>query len=261
MHLCRPLLSLLPLVRFCCRRKSREQRRSEPERGRLAMTATRRMRLKDKRKRGIVLILVVSLLALFLLLGPTLALAANVYVSSAKLDRDNQPVGDPPETEMDLVMQQLLGENYVRSSPLYRTSLQGQGLLADLYGIDGFTAYVAGTPATRDNGQILAFEGNNGTFPPMQEQPYERTLAADSFSKVPDYYCGRVLTFLDGQLSGKSTRIMHYAPPAAAGANPTIYVEMPKHDTQTGITPQVGNKFLINGGPFNGAGFGYQSPG
>src|SRR5262245_423983 len=103
---------------------------------------TRRMRQKARRKRGIVLILVVSLLALFLLMGVTFALVAYFHLDSAKQDKEVQRVGDPPETEMDLVFQQILGETYIRFSTQYRTSLQGHSLLADLYGIDGVTGEV-----------------------------------------------------------------------------------------------------------------------
>src|SRR4051812_7083628 len=49
------------------------------------------------RRRGVVLLIVVSLLALFVLLGVTYTLAVNQYLSASKLDILDQQKGDPPE--------------------------------------------------------------------------------------------------------------------------------------------------------------------
>ncbi len=228
---------------------------------------TRRTKAKRQRrqKRGIVLIIVISLLALFILLGITFALVASGALSAAKIDREVNRVGDQPETEMDLAVGQIIGESLVRFSPLYRSSLQGQSLLADMYGVDGLTAFVAGTPTTNNplpntntnpptqRGQILVFEA---VLAPQAEQPFQQPT---QWRQIPDYYVGRVLTFVTGQLAGKSTRIVHFAP-GSANANPTIYVEMPKHDSTTGILPSAAtpDKFVINGAPFNGTGYGYR---
>src|SRR5262245_7897952 len=233
-----------------------------------------------KQQRGIVLIIVVSLLALFILLGVTFALVSSAYLQGSKIDSNVDRTGDLPEAEADLIFQQILSETFVRPSPYYRSSLQGQGLLSDLYGTDGFTAYVYALPLApstqprtwnpANQGQILQFYANDVVFPPQAEQPFERTSV--SFHSAPDYYTGRVLTFITGNLAGKSARIVHYAPavPANSATNPptpkifpTLYVEMPKHDTTVGVMPSgnqnFGDKFVINGAPFNGTGYGYNS--
>src|SRR2546423_11887641 len=82
------------------------------------------------RRSGIVLLLVVSLLALFVLLGATFTLVALHALHASKLELKTQQVGDPPDTEMDLVMGQILYDTQSR------TVLQYHSLLRDLYGYD-----------------------------------------------------------------------------------------------------------------------------
>src|SRR5438046_9803477 len=81
-------------------------------------------------RRGIVLLLVVSLLALFVLLGATFTLVALQALNASKLEIKQQQVGDPPDTEMDLVIGQILFDTQAR------TALQYHSLLRDLYGSD-----------------------------------------------------------------------------------------------------------------------------
>ena len=48
------------------------------------------------RRRGIVLLLVISLLALFILMGITFALVSSQYQYASKLEKEDQRVGDQP---------------------------------------------------------------------------------------------------------------------------------------------------------------------
>src|SRR5437868_5038967 len=68
------------------------------------LTSPRRLR----RRQGVVLLIVVSLLALFVLLGVTYTLSVNQYLTASKLDLKVGQFGDSPETEADLVFGQLL---------------------------------------------------------------------------------------------------------------------------------------------------------
>lgn len=87
-----------------------------------------------------------------------------------------------------------------------------------------------------------------------------------------DYYVGRVITFLDGPLARRSTfvaysgRTMIPAPGGGAFIPPTgpivgrLAILMP--EGMPGLTTQLiqqllGSRFIINGRPFNGTGFGY----
>src|SRR5262245_23108563 len=80
--------------------------------------------------RGVVLLIVVSLLALFLLLGATYSLTVSQYMYASKLEKERGRLGDPADIEADLVLGQILYDTQAR------TVLQYQSLLRDLYGYD-----------------------------------------------------------------------------------------------------------------------------
>lgn len=195
---------------------------------------------RARQKRGIVLLVVISLLTLFILLGVTYTLVATQYRDAARHESYRDLYRDNPETEMELVLGQLL------YGSLVRTSLLGHDLLGDMYGNDGVAAKVdAATPATPPAGSGMV---TLDLDPTAVLQPFQRTL-----SDRLEYYTGRVLTFTTGPAKGVSTRIMHYVP-SVSGAPPRVVVE-----TTDGIAPGnlIGSQVLINGAPFNGTGIGY----
>ena len=72
-----------------------------------------------------------------------------------------------------------------------------------------------------------------------------------------DYYGGCVLTFLDGNARGRSTRVVNFKP---SNRNAQIVIEgvmVPNAITGELLPPQAGSRFIINGRPFNGVGAGY----
>jgi hypothetical protein len=203
---------------------------------------------RARRKRGIVLLVVISLLTLFILLGVTYTLVATQYRDSASSEARRELYGDDPETEMDLVIGQLLYDTLVR------TSLQGQSVLGDMYGNDGVAVRVtAATEATSPaNSGIVTLYIDDGVF-----QPFGRSLS-DRY----DYYNGRVLTFTTGAAQGISTRIMHYTP-AVSGSPASVVVEtlegvQPHQVASVTAAPPVESLALINGAPFNGTGVGFE---
>jgi hypothetical protein len=192
---------------------------------------------RARRKRGIVLLVVISLLTLFILLGVTYTLVATQYRDAATSESRRELYGDNPETEMDMVLGQLLYDSLVR------TSLQGHSMLGDLYGNDGVaakvtTAVAATSPA---NSGIMTLDLDGSVLQPF----------GGSLSNIPDYYNGRVLTFTTGSAKGVSARIMHYVP----GTPPKVVVE-----TAEGVAAAnlANSQVLINGAPFNGTGAGYE---
>src|SRR4051812_43250800 len=82
------------------------------------------------RRRGVILLLVISLLALFVLMGVSFSLIATQSLHGSKLDLKINQNGDDPSSEMDLVLGQLLYDTQAR------TVLQYHSLLRDLYGYD-----------------------------------------------------------------------------------------------------------------------------
>jgi len=159
--------------------------------------STARRSNSRREKRGIVLILVISLLALFILMGVTFALVSASYLSSSKVDKEIQRVGDSPAVETDLVLQPILCDTYAR------TVLSGHSFLADIYGGDWVTGTVSivipnvdPMPAGATQGQLLKIR-----------------VPVGSFSQVPHYYAGRVITFTPmgtGPLPGSPNRYLVY---------------------------------------------------
>jgi hypothetical protein len=93
-------------------------------------------------RRGVLLLVVLSMLVLFMLVGTAFLLTSSQYrtaaISAAKADR----VGTPPDDLLDRALMQVLRDTNNPSSVVHYHSL-----LRDLYGTDGFEAVVY-SPAT-----------------------------------------------------------------------------------------------------------------
>ena len=224
----------------------------------------------SKKQRGVILLMVVSLLALFVLIGVTYAILANNYTRGTELPIRLNEYGDLPEKEFDLVLGQLLYDTFARSA------LRNCSLLGDLYGGDlvndtsadfDFTNNVMSSyPA--DNTDVVVVNGFVWGSAPGDGQAFafqvlpqalQSVVHADygpgPLSPILDYYTGRLLTFTDGPARNYTGRIMQYDPTAAGG--PQFVIELDFGSYEAFGQPQPGNHFFINGAPFNGAGAGY----
>ncbi|MCU0876709.1 MAG: hypothetical protein MUF06_02835, partial [Pirellulaceae bacterium] len=200
---------------------------SEKQRSRRMARLRARLRMPRSR-RGVILLIVASLLTLLLLIGVTFVLLASRALDRGTIEARRDEVGDHPEKEFDLVLGQLLYDMAGRSA------LNGHSILEDLYGRDFLAGGLTSVGTQQWGGQAIAF---NATF-------------VGTSSPIFDYYTGRVLTFIDGPLAGQSTRILQFDP-----VNAQIYIEA--HSNLA--APQIGNRFVINGAPFNGTGAGYEA--
>jgi hypothetical protein len=184
-------------------------------------------------RRGVVLLLVLSLLVLFVLLGMTFLIGATRYRHGAESFSQNDLHGDPPDKIADIAVLSLLREP---ASPF--SSLWGHSLLRDLYGdserIEG-TGAIANAGNTRDLVRINVTAVTTGTVRLLE-----------------DYYAGNVLSMFDGLGSTTSVRVVQYVPSDATnGGRPVFYVERPDRPVSSPI------QFLVNGKPFNGQGQGF----
>lgn len=208
-------------------------------------------------QRGVVLLIVVSLLALFILLGVTFTLSVSQYYHASRLEQKDQQYGDLPETEMDLVLGQILYDSAAR------TVLQYHSLLRDLYGNDlvqGRVELAAGTGAGNIPLGYLNPVNTNPTpgGPTGQFFRFQLQDSGGLFSPIPGYYSGRVITFRTGRAANHSTRIVAYDyNPSATPPVVTITIEAIESKLAGPVWPAPGDEFLINGQPFNGAGLGY----
>ena len=119
--------------------------------------------------RGVILLLVVSLLALFVLLGVSFSLVALQSLNASKLDLKINQVGDAPDTEMDLVLGQILYDTQAR------TVLQFHSLLRDLYGGDSLVL----------GNVTLTTDATNASLPRLRCQKLERKRSTTAGPRPP----------------------------------------------------------------------------
>lgn len=185
-----------------------------------------------KPRRGVLLLVVLSLLVVFLLAGLTFIVVSGQYrrgtIAMTKLERTQTP----PRTLMDGAVNQIL------NPPDVGSALSGHGLLEDLYGRDGFVGEVAAMPL------------------PSPAQPGNFAKISWLVPTPPKliYYNGCVITMTSGQLAGKSSRIVDYS---FTGPSNGKYTVMFTIQPFSGQNPNPGDTFVVNGRPFNGTGSGY----
>lgn len=197
----------------------------------LAQGVAQMFRRKPTR-RGVILLVVLSLIVLFTLIAVTYAIVASQYKMTARAAAKLEIVGDPPRKDLDMAAYLAVRDSNVKSS------LTGHSLLRDLYGLDGVRGRIT-TSAADLNSQFITI-----TF----------TQVSGTFSSQSAYYNGCVFSLVTGDQKGYSTRVVGYDP------NGTLRVESHDHDGVSLSLPSSGNEFVINGRPFNGTGFGYSPP-
>ncbi len=205
---------------------------------RLRSPLSKRLR---REKRGVVLLVVVSILTLFLMIGVTYVLVAGNYNKAAGQALRARTYGDESEREIEEVLAQVLygTPSFGGNGP--RSVISPHSLLQDLYGNDIYFGWVSAIN-NYNAGQTLAIQ-------------FTTTLTAQP---IPNYFAGRVLTFTDGPAAGLSTRVMAYYPAGVnGGGTPELLVEAPESDLPIPVSPSLNSRFIINGAPFNGTGAGY----
>lgn len=187
-------------------------------------------------RRGVLLMVVLSMLALFLLLGTAFLVSSNFYADSAKQAGKLNRVDNNPTDLLERAMLQVLRDTNNPSSVIRYHSL-----LRDVYGSDGFVARVFVPPTGLTNEQLFypRFAGASGAAPygPTGGQLIELYMLDDGpgtpavpeagdivslehslngFAQDHDpaqangYHEGSLLTMLSGPARGQSTRIVDY---------------------------------------------------
>ena len=193
------------------------------------------MKRRPQKRRGILLLIVLSLLVLFVLIGVTFVVVANQYTRSAIAAGKYEMTGDDPSQELDSALYSILRGSANPGDLTYRHSI-----LSDLYGRDGFIGTVtAVAPEAQGEFLRIAFQTVGG-----------------SALRGSDYYAGSVLTLMDGNGRGHSTRVVRFNAFDPNVSGPTIVVT--GFESLPNFAPKVSERFLVNGRPFNGTGDGYQ---
>lgn len=245
-------------------------------------------------RRGVLLMVVLSMLALFLLLGTAFLVSSQFYADTAKeaskLNRTNNNPADLLERAMLQVVRDTNNQN---------SAIRYHSLLRDVYGNDGFIGRVydqnlaVPVTATASNYALPNYSGDNGagTYGPTAGQFIDLYVADRNVtSSLPsstnviklernpdgstadhilpsatDYYAGCLLTMLNGQAAGQTTRVLDYDLVGYTSNNEPVYrlrvMSFSKADGQS-FTPNelqllANNSFMVNGRAHNGTGAGY----
>jgi hypothetical protein len=239
-------------------------------------SAYRRPRRRPRQRRGVILLVVLTILVLFTLIAITFVILSTQHKKTALADQRPLRYDDGyAELLTRAAMQALRGTD----NPM--SVIGHHSLLEDMYGNDTITGAILADPVGIG---VAGFNltnqfGRNTTtstgavsllYIDVPLSSYDPTSA---FKSVAGYYNGRVLTMLTGAAAGKSSRIVAYATvdQAPAGTPDGVaetgrlvllpFDDMTVNAAQTGwntqYAPQVGDRYLINGRPFNGPGFGF----
>ena len=227
-------------------------------------------------RRGILLLVVLSLLVLFLLVGTSYVVSSNHY------RRANKTLGKPYEpAKSPLQHTDLLEEvvnQLVRDTTNQYSALRYHSLLRDLYGEDGFQI----GPTSPDGIRFVDrddFEYINSAGDPIETSVLDdqlRNLTGDQFFWAAveldranpqlithsNYYNGRVFTLMDGPAAGRSARVVRYDYRVGTlgvdyGVFYLTFIDSDRHFSSTVLDIQQTHAAVINGQPFNGMGVGY----
>jgi hypothetical protein len=217
----------------------------------------------------VILLVVMALLALFSVITITFVLVSSQSKRTAVAASRQELRGDSPQMLLDQAFYQV-----VRGTNNKLSVLQQHSLLEDMYGLpqdpfegnirDGAVGYVsASVSATRheppvDNytnvptGPILRIVGKTLGQDGVPESGDEADLIRASDKAPAGYYTGQWITFTSGSLSNQTFQILDCRFDYTTGANVgSLLIYAPG----IGIPANL-DRFVINGRPFNGTGFG-----
>jgi hypothetical protein len=185
-------------------------------------------------RRGVLLLVVLSLLVLFMLIGTAFLMSSNQYRKAAKASAKLDSFGNYPTKLLDRAVMHLL-----RDSENPQSAIRYHSLLRDLYGTDGFEAQVAAATYARQissppvdpnplgvtQGQLIDIYVVPSLYPPTGATSPPPPTAANVIKLDRDvngqpqqlilpltkgYYNGCLLTINSGPARGQTTRIVDF---------------------------------------------------
>ncbi len=201
-------------------------------------------------RRGVVILVVLSLLVLFVLLVVTFAILAGQYRRAAQATARQEWLGVDAAKDLDKAFYQLL-----RDTGTFGSAIRGHSLLRDIYGETGFHGNIFSANTLNGTGDqfwsvVVQDAGLRATSTPAT-QPSDYSLI-----KLAEQYSGCVLTVTTGEAQGISTRIVRYEYAFGPPATGTFYVvALKRRDGRTVSPSALANAgFVVNGRPFQGTG-------
>jgi hypothetical protein len=212
------------------------------------MRAVRRNHHSSFRRRGVLLLVVLALLAIFGLIAVAFVVLTQHAQRSAKSHQRIDEVSDPPKALLQQALMQILHgptTNSTTNIPNPASVLGAHSLLEDMYGNN----WLSGTISSA--GALVGFQQLLGITPTLSA-----TLTVTEIAKRG----GCVLTITNryrnnstsqpNPCCGKSTRIVALDNLSTGRFQVTAFPD--------NVAPQAGDTFVINGSPFSGTGFGFK---
>jgi len=219
--------------------------------------------LKTKQpRRGALLLVVLSILVLFALVGLTFVVSALAFNTGAQANLQRDSEKDEAPKEADAAIMQLLRGPRVGSSSV----ILGHELLRDMWGNGSVmvTSNSIDRPEDRANTDIRQL---------WEIEVDESNANSAGLFRVEQYYTGSIVTFTSGELKGQSHRILHYRMKFQDDGmgnlteDGVVFVidqdpivardNLVDSDGDGGINPADGDNFIVNDPPFNGTGYGF----
>jgi hypothetical protein len=206
--------------------------------------AARNKKMKTRNRRGVLLLIVLALLAMF----GVLAIAFVILTGHARHDADALRKTGQYDDQWEKILNQGALEAF-RGSNNHQSPLQAHNFLENLYGNEWFTGNMTtASPVIglAPQGQLIQFTFT-ATFP---NKPF-----------LSEQHLGAVLTMLAGPATGYSTHIV-----GMVGANQLQIAAFEGINSSdvisyiNGLPAGSTCPCLINGMPYSGTGFGYQWP-
>ena len=211
---------------------------------------------QTRNRRGVTLLLVVSMIVLFLLMGTAFVVVSRDYLSTAVNRQEIRAKRDSGTALLQRAFYDLVRGPSLRNST---SPFRGHSLLADLYGY-GFRARIT-------NADMLTSKGNQLIAIQLADEieqirlPGSTNVITLSAQNTQQALTGHVITFLQGDLAGISARVVNHEINAATDENPTghelwILLENPERIQEISESKFL-TEILINGRALSGYGAAY----
>ena len=191
-------------------------------------------------RRGVLLLVVLALLAIFSLIAVAFVVLTGHAREGAEVIKKIDTVSDPPQKVLQQALMEILRgptTDAVTGMPNPASIMGAGSLLESMYGSNWITGKVQSAASVSGCPQLV--------------NVFTTSISATELARRG----GCVLTITGPKTSkcyGQSTRIVAIS----LGTSPANFQVMAFPD---GSVPQANDQFLINGVPFSGTGFGYNS--
>ncbi len=213
--------------------------------------------MRNTKRRGVVLLVVLAILAIFGLIAVAFVVLTGQARRSARSVENIGLVTDPPQKILQQAAMQVFHgptTNPTTGEPNRASVMGAHSLLEDIYGNDCLTGTISNTTTPTASGQLISIPvpasltRSNGNAIASTDIPAEIARRGGCVFTITDIPTSG--TEAEKALKGQSTHIV--------GVNPSTGEFQIARFSSSEVPPRNA-QFKINGVPFSGTGFGYNS--